>query len=58
MEEKIKSLIERRLIDTKERCRFKKAFIPDGWSCVEPGVFAKEVAQEIIGMLNEAKEAV
>jgi len=46
---KLEQLIEKMLEATREHCAFKKAFIPEGWTCVQIKKFAKELAKKIRG---------
>ena len=41
-------IIEKILIDTREHCNFKKAFLPRGWTCVN----IKKAALDIAKALN------
>jgi len=39
--------IIRDMLNRTRKCRFKQAFLPEGWTCVHINTFIKEVTQEI-----------
>jgi len=46
---KTETLIYNKLLKTKDGCKFKEAWIPKGWACIEIKTFSKELAKELKG---------
>lgn len=42
-----KKLIRQKLIETREHCKFKEAWIPEGWACVEIEEFSADLARAL-----------
>lgn len=40
-------LIREKLASTRDRCAFKKAWIPEGWACVSIESFARELTKDL-----------
>jgi hypothetical protein len=40
-------IVEQMLRDTIKHCKFKKAWLPKGWACVEIKSFCKELKERI-----------
>jgi len=43
----IEAIIKAKLHNIRNNCKFKRAWIPENWSCVEVKTFAKELAEEL-----------
>lgn len=56
---KLDSIIRKHLKEAKDRCDFKKAFIPKGWACIKIKKFSKELAKEIknVGRKKEIRKS-
>jgi len=52
----LEGLIEEKLNATRERCKFKRAWIPEGWACVEVREFSVQLAQDIRKALEEKED--
>jgi len=48
MKKRLEYVIADRLTQNREKCEFKKAFIPEGFSCVNICKFASFLAEEIL----------
>lgn len=44
MKNKIFEIINKQLINTVNKCKFKKAFIPNGWTCINIDEFSNELS--------------
>jgi len=42
-------IISKKLWATRTHCRFKNAWLPLGWACVEIESFAKDLAKDLKG---------
>jgi len=51
----MKRAVERVLRRSREHCRFKRAWIPKGWACVEIGSFVNELATELGPTMKNAE---
>jgi len=49
MQDKFRQTIKDFLTKTRNRCYFKKAFLPKGWTCIQINKFAKELAKKLGG---------
>ena len=49
-------LLQEALEGTRTNCKFKAAFIPEGWACVEISTFARDTANALFPLLREEKE--
>jgi len=45
--ETVEQIIKRVLAESREHCRFKRAWIPAGWACVEIDSFSKDLAKRL-----------
>ena len=45
MKSKIEITIQHELLATRLHCKFKEAWLPRGWACVEIKSFAKDLAE-------------
>jgi len=52
---RIKNLVKEHLEKTRD-CKFKKAWIPEGWACVEIDTFASHISEEICRVIYEEKQ--
>ncbi len=50
---KLESIIRSKLISSKNQCEFKKAFIPDGFACVNIDKFAELLSEELAKAVKE-----
>ena len=41
-------IILEKLWATRKHCKFKNAWLPPGWACVEIETFAKDVAKSLV----------
>lgn len=53
MKDKILNVVSDRLTENRNKCEFKKAFIPEGFSCVHIEKFSKYLADEIVKELQK-----
>ena len=51
---KLETIIINKLKHTRN-CKFKAAWIPKGWACVEINTFAKELAEELKKEVKDGK---
>jgi hypothetical protein len=46
-------IIKKALVATRENCEFKKAFIPEGFTCVNIDNFSKELSEILMKQKDE-----